>query len=151
MKEKFLKEQQEKKLFSGVSIDFLEELKAEKLKNREYLRKAVKELKEKLVEYKKMANDTENAIMVARFEIGEDREYMETTKRIIETYDQNQKNRHEVIIDLLNRISRLSKFKKWRESWGTVGTDFARANIAKWANEMADYLESSKKIKNKNA
>lgn len=151
MKEKFLKEQQKRESFSGVSINFLEELEAEKPKNHEYLREAVKELKEKLIGYKNMAADTENAIGVARFKIGEDREWIETTKRIIENYDQNQKNRHNLIIDLLNIISRLSKFKKWRESWGIVGTDFERANIAKWANEMAECLESSEKIKNKNA
>lgn len=151
MKEKFLKEQQKRESFSGISIDFLEELEAEKPKNREYLQKEVKELKEKLVGYKKMAADTENAIEVARFKIGENKEQMEAIRRIMENYDQSQKNRHEVIIGLLNIISRLSKFKKWRESWGTVGTDFERANIAKWANEMADYLESSEKIKDKNA
>ena len=150
MKEKFSKEQQKRESFSGVSFDFLEKLEVEKSRNSGYLQESVKELKEKLIGYKKMAADMENAIEVARFEINEDKEQVEAVNKIIENYDWGKKNRHNVIIDLLNRISRLSKFKKWRESWGTVGTDFERANIVKWTDDMMEYLESSVKNEDPN-
>ena len=140
-KEKFLKEQQKRESFSGVSFDFLETLEVENEKNKKVFKGTIEKLKKMILAYDRTVKYMENAIDVGKFELS-DEEYRSSIKSM----DDTRVVYHETIINLLNLISRLAKNKEWRESWGTIGTEFERENITKWAIEMAEYLEKNKNV-----
>lgn len=139
-KEKFI--QKDREPFSGVSIDFLENLEAENEEEQDDLNELVDNLEGRLISYAKEVKNLDKAIEVSRFKF-DDREKF---KKVMEGYDKGRRDRHNTIIDLLNGICRLSKEdeRKWRESWGTIGTDFERENIHKWALSAAENLEVRK-------
>ena len=140
-KEKFSKEQQKRESFSGVSFDFLETLEVEDEKKKKIFKETTDKLKKMILAYDRTIKYMENAIDVGKFELS-DEEYRSSMKSM----DDTRVVYHETIINLLNLISRLAKNKEWRESWGTIGTQFERENITKWAIETADYLEKNKNV-----
>ena len=157
MKEKFSKEQRKRESFSGVHIDFFDNLVLNYPDSG--LADLIKQLKKNIVEYPKKRNA--EPIKIARFYHEDSNKYLKATANITRTMGEA----HRALWDLLNAISRRcnclkygdckdtdAKYPdipvKWRDYWGTINSNFEADNIAKWANEMADYLETLDKNKN---
>jgi uncharacterized protein (UPF0335 family) len=140
--EKFNPIEEQEKQYNGVHLEVLEKLEAENPELKDDLKDVVGDLEEKIYDYAKMVHNMENAISVAKFRMN-DNEYTDYVSNL----DKSRHYRHMAIQDLLNIVSRISKDRGWRESWGTIGSSSEYDNISRWAVENGDYLKQQDKNK----